>query len=200
MTDALTQVRTALPRLRGLVLEHGSAAQKKANGNRDYRKFSTIRQEMLATIDEALAAIDAAQGGASAPAVEGVEPVAFIQKEVLEALLRDKSATGTVASGLLKNPFGNPVALYSASAISRLVKERDEAKAMVGLIKEAHGISIEGGNNLREEVARLTALLAEADAVIYNIHVRTVGWRNVLDLADLILPFLNRYQQKREAK
>lgn len=49
----------ALRRLRALVLEHGSAAQKKANGHRNYRKFATIRQEMLRVIDAALSRPDA---------------------------------------------------------------------------------------------------------------------------------------------
>jgi gas vesicle protein len=45
---------------------------------------------------------------------EAVEPVALIQPEVLAALAKDKTATGTVSSPLLRDPFGNPVALYTA--------------------------------------------------------------------------------------
>lgn len=44
------------------------------------------------------------------------EPVAWVQREVLDELRRHKDATATVASGLLKKPFGNPVALYALSA------------------------------------------------------------------------------------
>lgn len=46
------------------------------------------------------------------PEAEG-EAVAWIQREVLAELGRHKDATATVASGLLKKPFGNPVALYT---------------------------------------------------------------------------------------
>lgn len=42
------------------------------------------------------------------------KPVCFIQSEVLAMLSTDKTATGTVCSGLLKAPFGNPVPLYAA--------------------------------------------------------------------------------------
>lgn len=41
-------------------------------------------------------------------------PVAYVQREVLTALAKDKTATGTICSGLIEAPFGNPVPLYAA--------------------------------------------------------------------------------------
>lgn len=47
-------------------------------------------------------------------ALSAPEPVAYIEREVLAELGKHRDATGTVASGLLKKPFGDPVALYAS--------------------------------------------------------------------------------------
>ena len=58
-----------------------------------------IDQKALATIDAALAS--------------GEQPVAYIERSVLAHLAKDKHATATVCSGLLRAPFGDKVALFT---------------------------------------------------------------------------------------
>jgi hypothetical protein len=94
--------------------------------------------------------------------------------------------------------------LYPASAISRLVKERDEKQAALQRIADEHLPHVE---NLEASVARLTALLAEADEVVKPFAEAIIpepetisGWKfgREITLGDKIAA--RRYQQKREAK
>lgn len=68
---------------------------------------------------------------ASAKNATGIEPVAFIQLDVLKVLAEDKTATGTVCSGLLRKAFGDPVPLYSSTQLAEITRQRDEALAKV---------------------------------------------------------------------
>jgi len=86
----------------------------------------------------------------SAPAVEGVEPVIWVSEGQLHAMspdCDDDSASGRYLP-MRRSEGGNfKFPLYPASAISRLVKERDEAR--------------EGGPSKREG----EAIMAEAAAI-----------------------------------
>lgn len=61
---------------------------------------------------------------AAESATAGV-PVVFIQREVLGELAKHKDATGTVSSGLLRQPFGDPVPLVPLSELDTARAEID---------------------------------------------------------------------------
>jgi hypothetical protein len=152
--------------------------------------------------------LDVASSIASSSPVEGVE------RELVERL---RAHTETF------NIYGEQrqvdVCLEAASAIFRLVKERDEALRLVdGIDDERRGaldLCIERNKQiqaLEKDVTRLTALLAEADQVVKPFSKGPV-WDHIDDDAPLTrtaehgvrisaghLRAARRYQQKREAK
>jgi len=103
--------------------------------------------------------------------------------------------------------------LYPASAISRLVKERDEKQAALQRIADEHLPHVEA---LEASVAHLTALLAEADEVVKPFAEQTKEFDDAADQMGFERAFdeygprtrfthgdlraAHRYQQKREAK
>jgi hypothetical protein len=85
---------------------------------------------------EKRADLEAMLNTALAAAGGDAEPAVFIEREALEILQKDKTAKASVASGLLKRPFGDKVPLYAAPPLqapadSDAVRERvlNRAKA-----------------------------------------------------------------------
>jgi len=107
------------------------------------------------------------------PADVGEEPVAWISEGQLHAMPPDRdedSASGRYLP-MRRSAGGNfQFPLYSATALERVVRERDEALAMIAIVKAAHGESIKGGNKLREDLTSAEAKLAEARARLETVE------------------------------
>lgn len=186
MTDALAQARKALEARITEYLSLGGLFNPEA------MEHDKVR-DLLIDCRSAIAAIDAAQGGASAPAVEGVE------LELVTRLLKTRDCIGQKCG---------PERTQAASAISRLVKERDALVLSTGEHITRRSELLARAEAAEASVARLTALLAEADEVVKPFAKaadnaeRLAGHDGPLGQyveLEHLRP-ARRYQQKREAK
>lgn len=92
----------------------------------DYKLDALPGSEYRTACDDILEMIEEALSN-PAPGRE-VLPVAWIERSVLAQLGKHRDATATVASGMLKRPFGDPVALYTHPATGERLafgKDRD---------------------------------------------------------------------------
>ena len=96
MTDARKALESAREALAELAKDLHARAMNEQIVHHWHPKSA---EKTLATIDAALAS--------------GEQPVAYIERSVLAHLAKDKHATATVCSGLLRAPFGDKVALFT---------------------------------------------------------------------------------------
>lgn len=148
--------------LRGLIDAYWACAYTEGAEGRTHDDSDGSAQTIRSAIEDRIDALSLP----TAPA----EPVAFIERAVLDQLAKHKDATGTVASGLLKRPFGDPVPLYAAPPsppYGRRQMARPD-KTRVAIIAHVHPSK----SNVATVVARaLSAISDDRIASVYDIRI-----------------------------
>jgi hypothetical protein len=202
--------RPAMEAREALIARYAEAAKRNAI-EMSRMPIGVVLQHFREFADE-LAALPAT------PAVEGVEQtitgetvagvpvVAWLWETDVPADVIPGGKVNNIAYHWSTPPSNADVTrLVDASAISRLVKERDEKQAALQRIADEHLPHVEA---LEASVARLTALLAEAVEVVKPFALPD-GWHFIAynKTGSTACPLnagevdaARRYQQKREAK
>jgi len=147
-------------------------------------------------------------GGVSSPVMRG-DNISIVIAGYFEPGIENDELddSGTWKQGAIDaaDEILDAIHAHYASAISRLVKERDEAKtdhewmtANRNKWQDAATVARNRVTELEASITRLTALLAEADEVVKE--QRFAQFSSVFDFKETAERSARRYQQKREAK